>query len=255
MTDGSDWADFCDVLDLGGLVPDSYRKYRPAVVDGLSFFLANLSEERTSAILAEQLALPADADVEQRLVAMARHCPVLHKLGQVLARDRRLPEGFRALLQTLETMPSDLGVEEGRALVEAELGPLSARGIVIDEPPLAEASVAVVIPFVWHENAAEAPRHGVFKLLKAGIAAKLKGIWICCSGSVRCSTSVAKPIICRASTTRRRSSKSAISSPGRCGWIRSRHISRRPCQRRLNFPEKCRAKNPWFSSVGDQPAY
>ena len=174
MTDGSDWADFCDVLDLGGLVPDSYRKYRPAVVDGLSFFLANLSEERTSAILAEQLALPADADVEQRLVAMARHCPVLHKLGQVLARDRRLPEGFRALLQTLETMPSDLGVEEGRALVEAELGPLSARGIVIDEPPLAEASVAVVIPFVWHENAAEAPRHGVFKLLKAGIAAKLK---------------------------------------------------------------------------------
>jgi hypothetical protein len=27
------------------------------------------------------------------------------------------------------------------------------------------------------------------------------------------------------------------------------------CQRRLNFPEKCRAKNPWFSSVGDQPAY
>jgi hypothetical protein len=29
----------------------------------------------------------------------------------------------------------------------------------------------------------------------------------------------------------------------------------RHCQRRLNFPEKCRAKNPWFSSVGDQPAY
>jgi transposase len=33
------------------------------------------------------------------------------------------------------------------------------------------------------------------------------------------------------------------------------HWSLRGCQRRLNFPEKCRAKNPWFSSVGDQPAY
>jgi ubiquinone biosynthesis protein len=173
MADGSEWADFCEALDLARLVPESYRKYRPAVVDGLSFFLENLSEERTCAILAEQMALPADAGVEQRLVAMARHCPALHKLGQILARDRRLPESFRTLLQSLETMPSDLGTDEGRALVEAELGPLSPRGIVIDEPPLAEASVAVVIPFVWHENPAEARRHGVFKLLKAGIEAKL----------------------------------------------------------------------------------
>jgi ubiquinone biosynthesis protein len=173
MTDGSDWIDFCEALDLGRLVPDSYRKYRPAVVDGLSFFLENLSDERTDAILAEQLALRPDADVEQRLVAMARHCPALHKLGQVLARDRRLPDSFRTLLQSLETMPSDLGIEEARALVEAELGPLAARGITIDEAPLAEASVAVVIPFVWHESADELPRHGVFKLLKEGVEAKL----------------------------------------------------------------------------------
>lgn len=173
MADVSDWADFCAALELDRLVPDSYRKYRPAVVDGLSFFLENLSEERTWAILAEQLALPVGADVEQRLVAIARHCPALHKLGQVLARDRRLPESFRTLLQSLETMPSELSVEEGRALVEAELGPLSSRRIVIDEPPLAEASVAVVIPFVWHDSPSEAPRHGVFKLLKAGIEAKL----------------------------------------------------------------------------------
>ena len=174
MADASDWADFCEALDLGRLVPEGYWRYRPAVVEGLSFFLANLPEERTGAILAEQLALPADAGVEQRLVAMARHCPALHKLGQVLARDRHLPESFRALLQSLETMPSDLGIDEGRALVEAELGPLASCGITIDEPPLAEASVAVVIPFVWHENWGEAPRHGVFKLLKAGIEAKLE---------------------------------------------------------------------------------
>ncbi|MFO1154482.1 MAG: AarF/ABC1/UbiB kinase family protein [Rhodospirillales bacterium] len=174
MAEQSEWVEFCEALDLGRLVPESYRQYQPAVIDGLSYFLENLPEERTEAILADQLTLPPNADVEQRLVALARHCPVLHKLGQILARDHRLPESFRTLLQTLETMPSDLGVEAARALVEAELGPLASRGITIDEPPLAEASVAVVIPFLWHESETEPPRHGVFKLLKAGVEARLE---------------------------------------------------------------------------------
>jgi hypothetical protein len=37
-------------------------------------------------------------------------------------------------------------------------------------------------------------------------------------------------------------------------------VTRRPkygrvCQRRLNFPEKCRTKIPWLAGVGDQPAW
>ncbi len=167
------WADFCDGLDLGALVPEGYARYRPAVVESMVFFLENLSPARTWDLLAAQAELDDDAGVEERVVAIARHCPALHKLGQVLARDRRLPDHFRQRLQSLESMPATLDIAAARAAVEAEIGPLDRHGIRIDEPPLAEASVAVVIPFVWSRPGAEAPVRGVFKLLKPEIEAKL----------------------------------------------------------------------------------
>jgi ubiquinone biosynthesis protein len=169
----ADWLAFLDELDFGRLVPEAYHRYRPAVADGLGFFLENLPAARALAILADQADLAEDATIEARLVAMARHCPALHKLGQVLARDRRLPETFRALLQSLESMPSSCSVEAARAAVEAEIGPLAPRGIRIDEPPIAEASVAIVVPFVWREVGEDTDRHGVFKILKEGVEAKL----------------------------------------------------------------------------------
>ncbi len=173
MTDDYEWKALCESLDLGQLVPEGYRRYRPAVVEGLSYFLRNLSSERTFAMFADQMALAEDATVEHRLVAIARHCPALHKLGQVMARDRRLPDSFRTLLQSLESMPAALEIAEARATIEAELGPLAAHHITIEEAPLAEASVAIVVPFVWRDPSHDQARHGVFKVLKAGIEAKL----------------------------------------------------------------------------------
>jgi ubiquinone biosynthesis protein len=186
----SDWDEFLETLQLGALVPAAYEVYRPAVVDGLTFFLENLDADRAIELLAEQAEMPAETPVEHRLVAIARHCPSLHKLGQVLARDRRLPEEFRLLLQHLETMASPLSVERARAMVEAELGPLQALGLYIDEPPLAEASVAIVVPFIAPPDSPAARQRanvggangedgdgwmrGVCKLLKPGIEAKLE---------------------------------------------------------------------------------
>ncbi len=164
----SDWAGFCDTLDLGALVPPQLEHYRPAVVDGLTYFLENLSPDRTLAILADQAALPADAGVERRLVAIARHCPALHKLGQVLARDRRLPPEFRVLLQSLESMTPKAGLAGIRAELRRQLGPLEALGVRLDGPPLAEASVSVVVPFRGPDG-----ERGVFKVLKPGIEDKL----------------------------------------------------------------------------------
>lgn len=167
------WIEFCDSLDLGALVPEGYARYRPAVVEGMVFFLENLSPARTWDLLCAQAELHDDAGVEERVVAIARQCPALHKLGQVLARDRRLPETFRALLQSLESMPATLDADAARAAVVAELGPLEPLGIAIDEPPLAEASVAVVIPFRWHAPDRAGVIRGVLKLLKPGIEARL----------------------------------------------------------------------------------
>lgn len=170
----TDWTDFADALDLGPLVPETLARYRQPVVDAMMAFLGSLPEEQTAAILIDQMALDKDADVGARLVAIARHCPALHKLAQVLARDRRLPAEFRAHLQTLETMAPSHDLDWVRGEIESEIGELAALGVSLDEQPLAEASVAVVVPFVWRADAAAPARRGVFKVLKPGIEAILE---------------------------------------------------------------------------------
>jgi ubiquinone biosynthesis protein len=129
----------------------------------------------------EQAEMPDTADAGERLVAIARHCPALHKLGQVLARDRRLPARFRRLLQTLESMKPRASRHELQAALQAELGSLAQMDIAVDEEPLAEASVAIVIPFKTQASSAvsaSASVHdglrGVFKLLKPGVEEKLE---------------------------------------------------------------------------------
>jgi ubiquinone biosynthesis protein len=168
------WTDFADALDLGPLVPEAFARYRQAIIDGMMVFLDRLPEEQTGAILLDQALLGEHADIAARLVAIARHCPALHKLAQVLARDRRLPADLRRHLQTLETMPASRDLAWLREQIEGEIGPLAALDVTLDEEPLAEASVAVVVPFVWHVGDAASPRRGVFKLLKPGIEAVLE---------------------------------------------------------------------------------
>ena len=172
-SDPDDWGAFADALDLGPLIPEAFARYRRAILDGMMAFLERLPEEQTAAILVDQAMLPEDAEVAARLVAIARHCPALHKLAQVLARDRRLPADLRAHLQTLETMPPSHELDWLEAEIEAEIGPLAALGIRLGEEPLAEASVAIVVPFVWTDGKRR-ERRGVFKLLKPGIEAVLE---------------------------------------------------------------------------------
>ncbi|MFO1073818.1 MAG: AarF/UbiB family protein [Geminicoccaceae bacterium] len=182
-----DLAALLDPRRLAELVPEAYARYRPAIAEGLLHFLDGLPPARMAAILADQLALPATAGAARRLVALARHSPALHKLGQVLARDQRLPHELRALLQTLETMPPRLDAATVAGMVAAELGRPEALGFALDGPPLAEASVAIVTPIRWHATPGSAPHRGVLKLLKPGIEEALAddlvrlealGVWL-----------------------------------------------------------------------------
>ncbi|NLD67651.1 MAG: AarF/ABC1/UbiB kinase family protein [Limnobacter sp.] len=120
-----------------------------------------------------QVALGEGASLAQRLVALLAQCPTLHKLGQMLARNRHLPAELRGQLQTLETMPSSLPVEAIAEQIRSELGDRLDAGdqLVLADAPLAEASVAVVLPFEWREDGAS--RHGVFKILKPGVERRL----------------------------------------------------------------------------------
>jgi ubiquinone biosynthesis protein len=147
------------------VVPDVYAFARPVVTDGFVFFLSRLPQERIEAIVTEQMLLPPSAGVDERLVRLLHACPTLHKLGQVVGHDKRLDAELRGRLQSLESLPPSIGIDEIKAVLERELGGIPPE-IQLAPAPLAEGSVAIVLPFDWTMPAVSAPRRGIFKILK-----------------------------------------------------------------------------------------
>lgn len=167
-------------VDITPLVPEVYADYRPLVADAVAFFLHHLSAPRLDAILAEQACLPRDTGVEQRLTLLLFHCPTLHKLGQVVARNRKLDQELRRRLQTLETMPGTACGNTIRQIIRSELKDVPEGVLKLDATALAEASVAVVVPFSLSAAASSGPAYGVLKVLKPGIEEALEeelAIW------------------------------------------------------------------------------
>jgi ubiquinone biosynthesis protein len=166
-----------DPQDLAAVVPDCYAAFRPVVADGLTFFLQHLSPPRLAEVFQAQADLPADAALPRRLVVFLHACPALHKIGQVLARNRHLDPELRRHLQELESLEPRTPTEEWRPALLRELAPaVEPYCIRVAERPLAEASVAVVVPLIWSDPAdgAGAPRRdSVAKMLKPGIAQRL----------------------------------------------------------------------------------
>jgi len=167
-------------LQLAALVPESLARYRPVIVAGIDFFINHLPPRRREEIDRRWAALPAFAPVESRLFELLHGCPTLHKLGQVLARERRLPVELRRQLQRLESMPPwtpDNVICDALAIgLEGESG----TDLRIAPEAIAEASVAVVVPFAWDPGSRGIEIGGVFKVLKPGIEERIEeelGIW------------------------------------------------------------------------------
>ena len=154
-------------LDVGDLVPEQYAAYRPVIRDALIFFLRSLPLDRQWLIAREQLKLPAQTSLIERVSTLLHLCPSLHKLGQVLAHDRSLSPDFLIRLQALESMPALTPLSEVTAIISQEIG--TPPGLKLAPRALAEASVAVVLPFSWTPSGHDAPVAGVFKVLKPGI--------------------------------------------------------------------------------------
>jgi ubiquinone biosynthesis protein len=166
------WNNLIDENELASLLPGPYRCFARPVKQALTFFLDDLPEKRQRQLLAHQADLGPLATLSQRLGRLARDCPVIHKLSQTLARDARLAPELREQLRPLESLPSVVPTATIERELQKELGPLARRGVTLGKQALAEASVAVVAPFV--DGSKSAPRHGVFKLLKPGIAERLE---------------------------------------------------------------------------------
>ncbi|MGD0472681.1 MAG: AarF/UbiB family protein [Candidatus Velthaea sp.] len=165
MIDEALQASLRELLDTLPLVPEIYAWSRPVVTDGFVFFLSRLPAERVQAIVAEQMLAPAATSVDDRLVMLLHQCPTLHKLGQVVAHDKRLDAELRARLQSLESLPPSLGRAELKTMLEEEFGSIPA-GVELADQALAEGSVAIVLPFEWTAPGTQATQHGVFKMLK-----------------------------------------------------------------------------------------
>jgi ubiquinone biosynthesis protein len=81
---------------------------------------------------------------------------------------------LRLHLQRLESLPATTPIEVIQQSLNRELGPLDRLGVELEPPALAEASVAVVVPFRCAEiGSAGVARRGVFKVLKPGIEERL----------------------------------------------------------------------------------
>lgn len=154
---------------LRTLLPEPLAAWRPLLAEGMAFFLERLPEARLGAIVAEQIALASSASAAARATAVLAHCPTLHKLGQIVARQPGLDAELRRHLQALESLPASTGVDGLHAHIHAELG--ADHGLHLADRALAEGSVAVVLPFSWrHVGRTEIDGLGV-DLLDAGARA------------------------------------------------------------------------------------
>jgi len=165
-----DWPE----IDVSPMVPEQFAQFRSLVADALVFFLQRLSVPRLSELIARQYDLRPNASAEERLADLISQCPTLHKLGQVVARDRRLSSELREHLQTLETMEPTTPLSSVKQTIQREIGKECACALRIDSRPLAEASVAVVIPFSLDGSLDIPLENGVLKVLKPDINERLE---------------------------------------------------------------------------------
>ena len=154
-------------LPAEALVPDLYKHWRPLVHDAMFFMMSRLSAERLAPKLIEQIDLPPETTPEERLLRLIAKVPGLQKLGQVLARNRNLPQSLRRELSTLENGICDVSTDEVQAIIRRELGPrLDACRVKVAPAIYVEASVSAVVRFTWWNPDRKRRERGVFKVLK-----------------------------------------------------------------------------------------
>ncbi len=164
-----------ELIPIEQLVPPIYEKYRPMVADAANVILSRLNATRLRTKLIEQMMLPFESTLPERLMSLIAKMPTLQKLGQIIARNRNLDPKFRKLLQKLENGIKDANYESILAKVNQELKhQIKAYKIKIGGRFLAEASVCAVVPFTWHSPSDGMRRRGVFKVIKPFI----NGYWI-----------------------------------------------------------------------------
>jgi ubiquinone biosynthesis protein len=156
-----------DLLRIEELVPERYSGWRPLIRECMAFFMANFPDERLATKIVEQLELPPDCPTEVRLGLLISKTPGLQKLGQVLARNRRLGPGLRGELQKLEDGIHDVDPARVFEIVQGTLGKcMEAYQVGFAPVVRSEASVSAIVEFTWFNPSTGCREEGVFKVMK-----------------------------------------------------------------------------------------
>ncbi|MEO5356937.1 MAG: AarF/UbiB family protein [Nitrospirae bacterium YQR-1] len=166
-----------NLIEISGLcecVPQRYEKFRPIVYDGAMLLLAGISVKRFMEILLAQEALPPGAPVGERLLSLSGEFPMLHKLGQIVARNPEMDKHFSHWLIKLENSTITDGLDGIKRKILRELGDSIVKKFQISpgSEVLSQASVASVVDFTWVNEGRQI--EGVFKTLRPGVSKKLK---------------------------------------------------------------------------------
>jgi ubiquinone biosynthesis protein len=154
------------IIPVETLVLENYKKWRPLVEDAFRFLFSHLSDRRLATKLVEQIGLDPDTAPESRLLTLISRMPGLQKLGQVLARNRRLSPVLRQALSELENGMSDVTPLEIRTIITGELGErLRHYSVQLDQAIFKEGSAGAILRFTWQKPEGDRQR-GVFKVLK-----------------------------------------------------------------------------------------
>jgi ubiquinone biosynthesis protein len=157
------------IVPIESLVPEESKHWRPLVEDAIQYVFMHLAEDRLETKIREQMLLPLDTPAEQRLLRLISRMPGIQKVGQVLARNRRISPQLREALSELENGISETTPAETQAAIEAQLGERLERYAVRIVPEiLSEASVSAVMRFSWCEPGRER-QEGVFKVMKSHV--------------------------------------------------------------------------------------
>lgn len=172
---GQAWRDeiggwIAELLHVERLVPEVYQTWRALVRECMEFFSSRFSSVRLAPKIVEQIELPPDTTAEVRLGLLIAKTPGLQKLGQVLARTRRLSPDLRRELQKLENGIHDVRAPEVREIVFNQLGKsLATYHVAVAPTLLSEASVSAILEFTWYNPASGGREEGVFKVMKPHI--------------------------------------------------------------------------------------
>lgn len=157
------------------IIPDHLAEHRPLGRRLLEQFLTRLSQARRQEVGRTIAGLPDGHEPADRLITLMHCCPALHKLGQVIARHRGIDPQVRRHLQRLETFPPVTPAEELRGRIYEDLRRLRCHeDVKIAPQPIAEASVAVVVPIEWHRTPSGPRQPGIIKVRKPGVEERLR---------------------------------------------------------------------------------